>query len=286
MKNTILWSALFALIGTQVHADITQPVTQPPQNATVPSKVATPPQPGHSAPTVHPGQAAPVPAPIINCEYKIPATTKTIDQSLVLTWTEKAVTQAFDFDSNNLDTQLQKLQDCFTEQGWTGFNTALQKSGNLDAIKSQKLTVSSQVDWQVVVTEAKDNQWKLNVPLQVVYQNDKEKVTQLLSVDLTVGRKVTGDLGITQMIAAPRGTVTQEKSGHTTNPAASGTSNFAPSPTVTQPKTTTPEPTQPAPTTTQPTVTQPAPTATQPTQQPTSHAATPNAAQPGQTNSH
>lgn len=40
--------------------------------------------------------------------------------------------------------------------------------------------------------------------MQVVYQNDKEKLTQLLSVDVLVGRKVTGNLGIMQMIATPR----------------------------------------------------------------------------------
>lgn len=209
MKNTLLWSVLFTLAGTQVHAAANQPGTTPssqPPNAMqqTPSKTTPP---GQAIPPVNPATA---PTATINCEYKIPPETKTIDQSIVLKWASKAVTQAFEFDSKNLDAQLQKLQACFTEQGWTGFNTALQKSGNLEAIKSQKLTVSSQVDGQVVITEAKENQWKLNLPLQVVYQNDKEKVTQLLSVDLTVGRKITGDLGISQMIAAPRGTVTQK----------------------------------------------------------------------------
>ena len=42
--------------------------------------------------------------------------------------------------------------------------------------------------------------------LQVAYQNDKEKLTQLLTVDLLIGRKVNGDLGIMQMIATPRTT--------------------------------------------------------------------------------
>ena len=107
---------------------------------------------------------------------------------------------------------MQKLQSCFTDQGWTGFNSALQKSGNLDAIKTQKLTVSSQVDGQPQVTEAKDNQWKITLPLQVVYQNDKEKVTQLLNVNLTVGRKITGDLGIVQIIASPREIATEKNS--------------------------------------------------------------------------
>jgi len=39
--------------------------------------------------------------------------------------------------------------------------------------------------------------------LQVVYQNDKEKLTQKLNVDLLIGRKMSGDLGIMQMIAIP-----------------------------------------------------------------------------------
>ncbi|RUR27495.1 DotI/IcmL family type IV secretion protein [Legionella qingyii] len=285
MKNTLLGSTLCALLGTQVHADVTQPVTPPPQTpatvqqspstpqpqtqGTVQQPSATPTPPGQNIPSINPAQA---PAAPINCEYKIPAETKTIDQSLVLKWAAKAVTQSFDFDPNNLDAQLQKLQPCFTEQGWTGFNTALQKSGNLEAIKSQKLTVSSQVDGQVILTEAKDNQWKINLPLQVVYQNDKEKVTQLLSVDVTIGRKITGDLGITQMIAAPRGTVTQKlPPDFNPNPATvmnpntenttTPTSSTAPNPatpstptTTTQPTTANPSATQSPATTGQPTL--------------------------------
>nr|WP_241480505.1 DotI/IcmL family type IV secretion protein [Legionella norrlandica] len=119
---------------------------------------------------------------------------------------QKATTQSFDFEPNTVDSQLQKLQACFTDQGWQSFNSALQKSGNLDAIKSQSLHVSSQIDGQPQITEALGNQWKITLPLQVVYQNDKEKVTQLLNVNLTVGRKITGDLGINQMIATPRTT--------------------------------------------------------------------------------
>jgi hypothetical protein len=241
MKNKILWSTLFTLINTQIHADLNQPTTPPAQNIKAIN-------PAPSAPTPAGQDAlAPVPAatpePVINCEYKIPAETKIVDQSLVKTWAEKAVTQAFDFNPNNLDAQLQELEPCFTEQGWTGFSTALKKSGNLDAIKAQKLTVSSQVEGQVVIMEALDNVWKIKLPLQVVYQNDKEKVTQLLSVELTVGRKMTGDLGITQMIAAPTEPVAQENppgaESNTMNPP-SNTTNTAPNPAATTAPVTTP----------------------------------------------
>ena len=203
-------------------------VVQPAQNIQNPQQNQPVQQiPAVQTPTTVQPQAQAV--PVINCDYKIPATTKNIEQSLVLTWSEKAATQAFDFDPANLDTQMQKLKTCFTEQGWTGFSSALEKSGNLEAIKTQKLTVSSQLDGQAQVTEAKDNQWKITLPLQVVYQNDKEKVTQLLNVNLTVGRKVSGDLGIAQMIATPRtnNTLQQSNSAATPNAAISNTTTPA-----------------------------------------------------------
>lgn len=209
MKNTILWSALFTLIGTQVYAEQAPqaPAATPAPAPMVMQPVASQPQqPNQAIPTAP--VSAPAPAPVINCDYKIPPQVKTVDQALVLSWSQNAVKQAFSFSPATLDAQMQKLQGCFTEQGWTGFSTALQKSGNIQAIKSQQLNVTAQIEGLTLVNEAKDNQWKLTVPIVVIYQNDKEKVSQLLSVDVTVTRKPNGDLGITQMIAAPRGTVT------------------------------------------------------------------------------
>lgn len=181
--------------------------------------------------------AAPQTPPVIDCNYKIPADTKTIDQTLVLTWSQKAIIQAFDFNPETMDAQLQQLQACFTDQGWSSFSSALQKSGNIDAIKTQKLHVSSQVDGQAQFTETQEGQWKINIPLQVVYQNDKEKVTQLLTVTLSIGRKKTGDLGINQMIATPRtaaAAVQQNSTGNatpatdTTAPGTGTTNNTNP----------------------------------------------------------
>ncbi|TAL62446.1 MAG: type IV secretion protein IcmL [Legionella sp.] len=200
MKKTMLWSAVFALIGSPLYADVNQ--------------TTNPSQPSVTNPGTTTVQAAPTKTDVvpINCDYHIPAQTKQVDQSVVITWSEQAALQAFDFDPNLIDSQLQKLKTCFTDQGWTSFDSALQKSGNVEAIKSQHLMVSSQVDGQVQVVESNNNQWKLTLPLQVVYQNDKEKVTQLLNINLTVGRKITGDLGIMQMVAAPRTVVTQQPS--------------------------------------------------------------------------
>lgn len=191
MKKTMLCSALCMLIGS-AQAD-----TNPPAS----------PQPVAPQPTVAPAATPKAPAEI-NCNYKISADTKNIEQSLVIDWAKKAVVQAFDFNPDTIDGQIQELKNCFTDQGWQGFNTALQKSGNIDAIKSQKLKVTSQVDGDAKITQAKDNQWELSVPLQVVYQNSKEKVTQKLQVNLSVGRKVSGDLGVDKLVATTRKDVT------------------------------------------------------------------------------
>lgn len=148
--------------------------------------------------------SAPKSAPVINCEYLIPSTTTVIDQSLLSTWAEKATIQMFDFNPADLESQLDKLKPCFTDQGWISFKEALDSSGNIEAIKLQNLTVSSQLDGPVSINPSQENQWKINVPLQVVYQNDKEKLTQLLSIDLLVGRRMQGNLGIMQILATPR----------------------------------------------------------------------------------
>lgn len=190
MKKTMLRTALVALISTQVYAEAVAPQAQPeakPQQAAAPATAEKKPS-----------------APVMNCDFKIPSSTKKVDPVTVNNWAEKAITQAFDLDHKTLDNQLQQLQTCFTEQGWQGFNAALQKSGNIEAIKSQKLNLSSQIDGKIEVLEAKDNEWKMLIPLQAVYQNDKEKVTQLLQIKLAIGRKKNGNLGIIQIVATPR----------------------------------------------------------------------------------
>lgn len=231
MKKTILWGALFALVCAQAQAETNPPANTTTTTTTVTTNAADKPVVQQTTQTT---TTQPAVAPVVNCEYKIDPSIKVVDSSLVINWSEKATIQAFDFNPTTIEDQMKKLQNCFTEQGWTGFNTALEKSGNLVAIKNQHLTVSSQIDGQTKIDEAKDNQWKLALPLQVVYQNDKEKVTQLLDIKLTVNRKVNGNLGITQLIATPRATA-----GATTPPT---TNTQAPA-VVTTPNDTTTQPT-------------------------------------------
>ncbi|GGI92968.1 DotI/IcmL family type IV secretion protein [Legionella impletisoli] len=206
MKKTVLYAALIGTLASPIYADDTIAQANPSQPAVVKPGIqneapaSTTPQPA----TTPEAAAATQANQPISCEYKIPPEKTDVSESLIKSWAEFATVKAFELDAPTLDQQMATLEKCFTKQGWEGFKTALDKSGNLKAIQAQNLTVSSQVDGNIVVNPAKENQWKVTIPLEVVYQNQQQRLTQLLSVDVLIGRKVTGDLGIMQMIAIPR----------------------------------------------------------------------------------
>ncbi|CDZ78326.1 Macrophage killing protein with similarity to conjugation protein [Legionella massiliensis] len=141
------------------------------------------------------------PAPI-NCDYKIPSSTKTIGNALVQTWAEHAAVQSFIFNADSINMQLDKLQACYTNEGWNEFKEAMVKSGNIVAIKEGKIIMTSQLAGQTQLVSVKEGEWKVRLPLQVTYQNQKERVVQGLNIDLVIGRKPSGDLGIMHIVAS------------------------------------------------------------------------------------
>lgn len=175
------------------------------QNATMPNtSTQTPPAPSTTS-TTQPAQPAQATLPDnLDCNYQLSTQVTEVDSQLVKKWAEKAAEQSFTFDASQLESQIEKLKACFTPQGWQGFYDALKKSGNLTAITNQGLNVSSMVDGASSITQNKSNEWKLTIPLEVVYQNKQQKLTQSLSLEVLVGRKVSGDLGIMQIVAAPK----------------------------------------------------------------------------------
>lgn len=175
-------------------------VTAPAPAAATPTPTTTP-----AAPTT-PSAAASAPSvnEPINCSYHIASGQKIIDTKIISTWVENATVQAFTFSPATIDSQLTELKQCFTDQGWKGFNTALQKSGNLTSIKKHMLNVSCHIEQSVTVNSLKDGQWKATLPITVTYQNEKEKAVQQLNVSIVLGRKGTSQLGIIQLIAATR----------------------------------------------------------------------------------
>ncbi|HAT8178279.1 TPA: type IV secretion protein IcmL [Legionella pneumophila] len=137
----------------------------------------------------------------VSCRYKIPAETIKMDKNIILRWAEHAATQSFAFDFNSIESQLNKLQPCYTENGWIEFNSAMLKSGNIKAIKMQRLTMTSEINGIAEFIETRENHWVIALPLKVTYKNDTTRVSQSLNIQLTVGKKTNGELGVIQLIA-------------------------------------------------------------------------------------
>lgn len=216
MKIKLLTSAILLALGSNIsnadEVNIQKPIpassqttNQEQQKTTVENQ-----QPTTSTDKSAIKQPEPIDPAKINCEYKIDPT-MAVNNETVIIWSEKAAVQTFSYTSENIDDKIKDLKNCFTDQGFTGYTDALSKSGNVEAIKNQKLSVSSLVDGKTIINKMEDNKWQLKVPLQVVYQNDKEKLTQLLFIDMLVARKVSGELGILQIIAAPRDKMIDKK---------------------------------------------------------------------------
>ena len=191
---------LIPLLGAVNHSEAADTTTQqqPPTITTPTAAVAPAP-----VPVVEPD------ASMINCQYKLPSELKTPSDKFISTWAKKATIQSFQFNPTTIDPELLALKACFTEQGFKGFNDALDKSGNLAAIKSKQLTVKSNVTGEAMVQIKKDNQWKIKLPLEVTYENKDQKLVQLLDVDLLISRQSDGGFGIIQIIATPQKPVGQ-----------------------------------------------------------------------------
>ena len=190
MKKTSLAIALLVLVPTLSFAE---------KEASTPTEALVP-------------AAPPAPAEI-NCQYKLPEDTASVEQSVITTWAEKALVQSFQFVPENMSTELEALKSCYTDQGWKAFNEALKTSGNLEAIRSNNLNVTSKIAGEIHVENIKEKQWKVSMPLKVTYQNKEKHLLQALNVDLLIALKKSGSFGIMQVIAAPE----QSKKTHTTS---------------------------------------------------------------------
>lgn len=190
MKVHHLGSIALAVLAVQgFAAPSTTPEVQAPKET---------PAPAQTTPASTAVQTKPV-----NCDFHLAANTTDISTALVVDWAKMAAGRCFDFDYEKLDEQLAALKSCFTERGWQSFNDALQKSGNINAIRSEKLHVNGMPEGKEQVTAIDTNQWKVEFPISVVYQNEQEKITQSLKMMMTIGRKPNGDFGIVQLIASP-----------------------------------------------------------------------------------
>jgi intracellular multiplication protein IcmL len=100
--------------------------------------------------------------------------------SFVETWTTNALVQANTYDFSDYRTAIGASQQYFTHDGWNSWVTAIEQSGNLDAVKQNKMVASAipvgapVVDSSGLVKGVMT--WKFEIPVELDYQvlNQKE----------------------------------------------------------------------------------------------------------------
>ena len=141
---------------------------------------------------------------IINCHYVFNDTSDVKLLQNVTAWAKQAAQQTFSFKNKQVSDQLSALKSCYTQEGWASFNAAFLKSGNLDAIQQQAFDVESKIQGTAYAKKIQGKQWQVTLPMQIVYQNKKEKIIQELNVQLLIAMQGDNNLGIVQIVAAPQ----------------------------------------------------------------------------------
>lgn len=130
----------------------------------------------------------------------------------LLNWARDAAVLSFHYDYTNMNQWLTQYSTYFDVRGWFHYYQALKKSGNMEKVSHNKLTVSStpleppKILWQGV--DLGIYKWRVEMPLLVQYETPEgKKIQQKLKITMSLRRtdESTGKQGIAiqRFIAKP-----------------------------------------------------------------------------------
>lgn len=118
--------------------------------------------------------------------------------SVLLQWTTQTATSAYTYDFRHFKSQMELARQNFTPEGWASFDAALQASGNLAAVESKRMLVTSyQRGGAVVTNEGLDPAtgryfWNVEFPMEIVYEGSgTSRYEQRLIAQIVVVRVPT-----------------------------------------------------------------------------------------------
>jgi intracellular multiplication protein IcmL len=121
-----------------------------------------------------------------------PLSEPAISNSVLLQWAVDAATATYSYDFVNYRSSLQNVQNRFTPDGWSSFESALKGTRILETVVSKKLIVSAVATGAPVIEEQgmldRSYAWKVNLPLLVTYQSSTELTRQPLVVTMIISR--------------------------------------------------------------------------------------------------
>ncbi len=128
--------------------------------------------------------------------------------SAVSQWANEAVQAAFTYNFINYKQELKAASGYFTNEGWNQFIQFLTDTGNLEVVRQQKLIVSAQATRAPMILrkgpQGGKYAWRLEIPIQVTYQNasfirQTQMTVKLLITRVSSLNSVRG-IGIAQFI--------------------------------------------------------------------------------------
>lgn len=127
------------------------------------------------------------------------------DNTQLAVWANEAIIATYTYNYQDFLEQQKKIAKFFTAAGWIAYSTALQKSGLPEQIKQQAWRTSAVATMPPAITAMNATNWKADMPVLVVYQNDKTVQKQVLKISMTFTASPKGIRGfaITSVNAEP-----------------------------------------------------------------------------------
>lgn len=123
-----------------------------------------------------------------------------INNASILVWTNRAVAGAYTFNFESPYEQLDLAKNSFTPEAWDAFVAAIKRTGVLDTVIAQKLSVTATIRAAPLVHVSKNDRWtglptawSVEVPLVVSYVSLTERRTENMMAQATVVKRAPVD---------------------------------------------------------------------------------------------
>lgn len=115
-----------------------------------------------------------------------------VTNKYILEWSTRATRTALNLDFVNYSKQLQSASEYFTSSGWSAFSGALDKSGLLEAVKSQKLMMSAVVPKSPIIrfngVISGRHIWRISMPVLVTFGSASDQRQRQMDVTMIISR--------------------------------------------------------------------------------------------------
>ena len=138
----------------------------------------------------------------------VPLNEPHLDDNRVVNFAIEGITKALTLNFQNWRNQLSESQIYFASAGYDQFLNVLESSGNLDMIRSRRMSAVAVANGGVVNAKGLQDgvfTWRTEIPLTVTYQSSSSQVTQNMVATVEVVRIPTYEntygVGISRFVA-------------------------------------------------------------------------------------